>query len=97
MVVLSIFWVAVKIVICPSKKCLVDELIVFRWVVQPPSRKPSRIPSKLDESLPRLPRLPPPATYPVVIQILNRNAGDMLYAGSGPIGDCLKVGEAAKL
>jgi hypothetical protein len=29
--------------------------------------------------------------YPVVIQILNRNAGDLFYAGHGPIGSCLEV------
>ncbi|CAL1152594.1 unnamed protein product, partial [Cladocopium goreaui] len=28
--------------------------------------------------------------YPVVIQILNRNAGDLFYAGHGPIGSCLE-------
>ena len=33
-----------------------------------------------------------PGLYPVVIQILNPNAGDMQYAGLGPIGACLEAG-----
>ena len=32
-----------------------------------------------------------PGLYPVVIQILNPNAGDMQYAGLGPIGACLEA------
>ena len=29
------------------------------------------------------------AGYGVALQVLNQNAGDLVYAGSGDIGDCL--------